>query len=623
VSTLNPTAPTQPVPDHDTLPGSGWRPTRARTLRDVRIPYVQWIVAAMCLATAVWVLAQSGRFGYYGDEWDFITHAREWTFADYFVAHNEHWSTIPMVIWAVLLSWFGTTGYLPFMVPLVIAHIGAATLLFLIVRRRAGDLVALAGAALVLIVAQGAENLVWAFQVGFVGSVTFGLLAIYLLDKVPTGDPADDLPVDDLDDQDDDDEDDEDEDEDDKPIFGRIGPPRQGVMPAVGASAALIASLACSGVGLFMVATVAVLLALDRPRWRQAWILVPPAVAYAIWYLADGASKAEVHRSPFSLDAAEQLVGYVPTGLGAGLAGTVSMTPYWGQIALALGTAALVLTLYRHRLQRALPIAAAVGLLLQFSLTGLVRAQFGDGQATASRYIYIVAFLAVLMLGEAAGDLPWRGWWRPAVVAAVALVSLHNVVTLERSFNAHADAMADLAGSLQTAWLLRDASDQEAELAPEPLQAPTLSARAYDQARMRLGSPYPEPTVESLSTLSPDGVNGAVRQLLPLKITVAKAGVSWIPCQQVGDANSTEPRRLTVTVRDGSFVTVAPSAATEVGLAQWVLGDGPDLALSKVPVRAGDALTVRLRLTGVNLIRHIGVEVPPGIAATVCVGNPA
>lgn len=618
MSTLNPTAPTQPVPDHDTLPSPDRRRARSRTLRDVKIPYVQWIMAAMCLGTAVWILAQSGRFGHYGDEWDFIFYAHEWTFADYFVAHNEHWSTIPMIIWAVLLSWFGTASYLPFMVPLVIAHIGAAVLLFLIVRRRAGDLVALAGAALVLIVAQGAENLVWAFQVGFVGSVTLGLLAIYLMDKVPTAEPADTVgSVDhDLDDLDDDHVA-----AADKPILGRIGRPKRGVLPTVGAAAALVASLACSGVGLFMVATVAVLFGLDRRRWRQAWILVPAVVSYAIWYLTDGASKAEVHRSPFSLDAVGQLVGYVPTGLGAGLAGTASMTPYWGQIALALGTAALGLALYRNRLRRALPIAAAVGLLLQFSLTGLVRAQFGDGQATASRYIYIVAFFAVLMLCEAAGDLPWRSWWRPAVVAAVTLVTLHNAVVLQRTFNTHADNIAELEAALQTAWLLRDATDQEAEVSPEPRQAPTLTANAYKQARIRLGSPYPEPTVELLSTLSPNGVNLAVRQLLPLKIAAAPAGVSRIPCQQVGDSASTEPQRLIITVRDSSFVTIAPSGAAEVGLAQWVLGDEPDVALSKVPVRSGDALTVRPRVTGVNLVRHIAVQVPPGIAATVCAGN--
>jgi hypothetical protein len=117
-------------------------------------------------------------------------------------------------------------------------------------------------------------------------------------------------------------------------------------------------------------------------------------------------------------------------------------------------------------------------------------------------------------------------------------------------------------------------------------------------------------------------VNGAVRQLLPLKITAAKAGASRAACQQVGDATSTEPHRLLIAVRDATFVTIAPSAAAEVGLAQWVLGDEPDVALSKVPVRNGDALTVRPRVTGVNLVRHIAVQAPPGIAATVCIGNP-
>src|SRR4029077_10550476 len=78
-------------------------------------------------------------------------------------------------IYAGLLATVGLHSYLPYMTVLLTLHATSALLLFEIVRRRAGDLIGLAAAALLLVLGAGWENLLWAFHVHIVGSVACGL----------------------------------------------------------------------------------------------------------------------------------------------------------------------------------------------------------------------------------------------------------------------------------------------------------------------------------------------------------------------------------------------------------------------------------------------------------------
>src|SRR5260370_15621984 len=58
---------------------------------------------------------------------------------------------------------------------------GKVVLLFELVRRRAGDLIGLAAGLLLLVLGAGWEDLLWAFQMAWLGSVACGLGALLVL----------------------------------------------------------------------------------------------------------------------------------------------------------------------------------------------------------------------------------------------------------------------------------------------------------------------------------------------------------------------------------------------------------------------------------------------------------
>ena len=103
--------------------------------------------------------------------------------------HNEHPVILLHLIYGALLSTVGIRSYLPYMAVLLALHGANVLLLFEVVRRRAGDLVALAAAALLLVLGAGWENLLWAFQISFVGSLACGLGVLLALDG-PSTPPA-------------------------------------------------------------------------------------------------------------------------------------------------------------------------------------------------------------------------------------------------------------------------------------------------------------------------------------------------------------------------------------------------------------------------------------------------
>ncbi|MGH6654940.1 MAG: hypothetical protein ACRDVE_07010, partial [Actinocrinis sp.] len=185
----------------------------------------------LCVAAFCGILYAARNLTFYYDEWSFIQTASHWRPRDYFVPHNEHWSTVPMLIYKVLLEVGGTRSYLPYLAVLLLMHVCTAFVLFLIIRRRCGDLLALSAAAILLFLGRGYEDLLWAFQIGFLGSVLFGLLAIWLLGGGASG-AAD---------------------------GGGRGEGRGvGRLRATAGSASLLLALMSSGIGLFFVAAVAV-----------------------------------------------------------------------------------------------------------------------------------------------------------------------------------------------------------------------------------------------------------------------------------------------------------------------------------------------------------------------------
>src|SRR6202022_3923616 len=160
------------------------------------------------------------------------------------------------------------------------------------------------GAALILLVlGGGGTDIVWAFQIEFVGAVAFGLLAMLLLD----GDPLSSRRL-------------------------------------AGASLALLGALMCSGVGLAFLAAITVQVLVDRRR-RQLWpVLVLPIAAFGVWFLFYGAGlpgtpgapcatcapsgfRADIHKGSVGLGYLVSVARFRAVGLGASLGAIFAAAP--------------------------------------------------------------------------------------------------------------------------------------------------------------------------------------------------------------------------------------------------------------------------------------------------------
>lgn len=111
---------------------------------------------------------------------------------------------------------------------MIVLHLVAVTGAYVLLRRRVGPFVATLLALPLLLLGGGAENLFWAFQTGFAGSVMLGVWALVFIER----------------------------------------PGRRG---AIVASALLIGSLMSSGIGLFFVAAIAGRTLLERRTGRAHW----------------------------------------------------------------------------------------------------------------------------------------------------------------------------------------------------------------------------------------------------------------------------------------------------------------------------------------------------------------
>src|ERR1700674_1740118 len=153
----------------------------SRRVGDVRLSLMARILFGLAALAFAVVLYLTSYANFFWDEWDFVTQVRPWKLDLFLLPHNEHWSAIPILVWKLLFIVVGLRSHIPYEAVLLATHVAAVVLLFTLIRRRSGDLPAFAAALTLLVLGSGSTNIVWAFQLGFVGSVAFGLLAMLLL----------------------------------------------------------------------------------------------------------------------------------------------------------------------------------------------------------------------------------------------------------------------------------------------------------------------------------------------------------------------------------------------------------------------------------------------------------
>lgn len=256
--------------------------------------------------------------------------------------HNEHWSTIPLILWKATEAAFGTANYLPFLAILMVAQVAIAAGMYTALGK---GVLALAVVALLLFLGSGSDNVLWAFQIGFVVSIAAGVWAIIIVER------------------------------------------RRYALAAL----LLVVAVSSSGMGLPFVVATSVMGAIQRER-SALWLVVPAAV-YLAWLIAFGTSGLVSHANPLDhADRVPRIVGQqVVDSLGAlfGLPGPAVLAAL-----MAVGA----YMMWRGWRPTAVVVGAVVGIAAMFAIIGLVR-----DEGFASRYQTGFAVFTLLIVGR----VPW------------------------------------------------------------------------------------------------------------------------------------------------------------------------------------------------------------------------
>lgn len=395
------------------------------------------------LALTVILLLLAGRhLTFFYDEWDFILHRRGESVGVYLDPHNGHLSLFPVVVYKLLLAVVGMRHYWPYRMVVIVLHAICGSLLYVIARRRLGPWLALIPAAALLLLGSAWEDLLWPFQMGFLGSVAAGLGALVLLDQL-----------------------------DPRPNADRRWHDR-------GACALLIVSLGSSAVGVPFLASAIVLLLAQRAPLRRWGVAALPAVLFLVWYLGWGTDQ------PSGVNAVLDAPQYIADAASAAASGLAGLSLIYGPPLLVMLVLVIVMRLRSQPLPPLL-LAASGGAIVFWALSAVARADVSD--PSASRYIYVGVVFLLLTIVEAARNVTIGR----AHVAAVGLLLLGSTVanlgqlrTGERGLRASDTPVQAALGAVQLA-----ANVVKPTFVPEPQLAPQVQAGAFLAAAHDFGSP--------------------------------------------------------------------------------------------------------------------------------------
>ncbi len=342
---------------------------------------------------------------FFGDEWDFLVR-RGLAYGpanprSIWFPHNEHWSTLPILLWRGLYNTFHLSSYWPYLVPLLLTGVGVMHVTWRLCRRAGVEIwVATAAVGLLGFLGAGAEDLTSAFQIGFVASVLFGLLAFDLLTRPGAGLAA----------------------EGSGGATNVTSPRWRDVL----ASLALLASLMCSAIGVAMVVGAAVLLFATRPFKSALAVLAAPVASYLTWFVFIGRLGLSSPADHFSLTTVTTLPSYVWFGLSSALGTTFNLEA--AGTALLVGLAAWVG--YHIR-----PLWQQNPLLLGLFVAGVAfYAVAGSGRDTTigattvvSRYVYVGIAILLPVIAKALSSASTWPAARLALIALLAVTALGDV----------------------------------------------------------------------------------------------------------------------------------------------------------------------------------------------------
>lgn len=477
-------------------------PTLAERVRAAdRLPlYLLGVLMAGELALLLY-LGRGTTFFY--DEWDFVQGEFGGGLHSLLVPHNEHLSIVPIAIYKLLFHVVGLRHYQLYRLVLIGSHLACAGLVFVLATRRLGRWEALIPAALLLLLGTAWDDLLWPFQIGFLGSIVGGLGAWALLDLDRT--EAD-----------------------------------------VGACAALALSVASSGLGIAFAVGVAAELAWRRSWWRL-WLPAIPLALFVLWYSRYGMSRA-------TLDNAVHAPAWVADAVAAAFAAIIGQGLDWGR-PLALAALLAVPLVLRRRLVSPRLVGALVTGFAFWTLTAISRATT-EAPAT-SRYLYLGAVVVLLAAVEALRGV--RASNRAIGLGAVGVLisALGGLTTLHdgsRMLRLTSRVVTAELGALQL-----ERAHAAPGFQPDPQRAPQIKAGTFFHAVRAIGS-SPADSPGQIARSGSQARAAADAVLLALLAPAPEAAPSSRPASG-GPAPVVEGVQSAAVSTHGACVTAAPQRA--------------------------------------------------------------
>jgi hypothetical protein len=516
-------------------------------------------LALICAASVLTLVLLGTRLTFFGDDWAFLLGRPGLGAHALLDDHNGHLSVLAVLISKLLVALFGLESQVPFRLVLSFAVSALGIVGYALVSERAGRPAGLVAAALIVFLGPAWEDLLWGFQIGFVGSLATGLGALLALE-------------------------------------------RDTARRNAAACVLLVISMGLSDVAIPLIVAAAIAVALRR-RPGQAWIPLVPLSLFIAWFATYGRGA----QSGLSWDNLRDVPGYVLDSAAAGIASLTGFAPEgwfagttaWGRPLLALALLGVLAWVVRGGRPAAGVLVFLGGALAFWGLTG---ANFTPGRAPdSSRYQLVGATFLILIAAELLRPLRLG---RPATLAALALAVVafgSNLTVLASGFRTMRDFADDTRADLGALEIARGAVPRDFRLVEAVTSDRFLrdvTAGRYFEETDAHGSPAWSPerigTAGDKPRQSADGVLVAAYRvrLAPAHRPAARSG-----CRVV------EPHADVGLPRGGAVLVNRGDAPLQIALRRFApadlarrLGRLPGRAAARVAIR-GDGVSVPWRVT--------------------------
>lgn len=536
------------------------------------------LFAGAAAASTVLLIVWQSHLAFLIDEWDPLIHRNGFTAHSLLDQHANHLIVGPVLIYKAIQHTLGMDSQVPYAVASVILFIASVAMLFVYLRSRLGDWVALAAVLPVLVMGTAYEDLLSTFQMSYTGSVAFGIGALITIER------------------------------DDR---------RGDVLTCI----LLLASLAFAEVAIGFTAAVIVGIALQHGPLRRAWVPAVPIVLYAAWYVTfrhDGLytpNSLSVHNIatsfPYVLDGFASSLGSL-FGLGSVVQGATGGGIDWGRPLLVLAIA--LVCVWGLRSGRPFRGWVLVPVIAGITFWFLTAANYNFARPPyAGRYQYVGAVFLLLIAAELGAR------WRPrpdmlvAIFAVAAAAALGNFGALRDGYRQKEAVSSTVRGGLSGLEIAADTVSPSFVLTFQNSGFNSfglLTAKDYLPAEKDFGSPaYTQGELAEAPEAAREAADKVMAAALPIRVQPLGAAPR---SRLLGRCTLVTPSRgssVAVLPPGGALLDGAPGASEQLRLRRFASGSFPvslgtlrGVARLEIP-RDASARPWELRVIGTGSVR--------------------